>query len=147
MPKPEGFELVTGERIPERSDPRGFDVLDPNDYCEDPGVAGGLRSLSQTQALTWKPETRFPGWYVRSRTREEDQRMTNKIVIEGSTHARYYARKWLEIYDGGSDTWLYAARSGSDVRVHRDHGLPPSCGTRCRVSVVCSTCSVWIGKQ
>ena len=38
--------------------------------------------------------------------------MTNKIVIEGSTRARYYARKWLEIYDGGSDTWLYAARSG-----------------------------------
>ena len=68
--------------------------------------------------------------------------MTNKIVIEGSTHARYYARKWLEIYDGGSDTWLYAARSGLTYVFIEIMDYPASCGTRCRVSGCADVSSV-----
>ncbi len=33
-------------------------------------------------------------------------------IETGSERSRYYAKKWLELYDGGSDQWLYVAKSG-----------------------------------
>jgi len=38
--------------------------------------------------------------------------MENRIKT-GSQYDRYFARKWLVLYDGGSDQWLYVAKSGS----------------------------------
>lgn len=35
-----------------------------------------------------------------------------KHKIETNYNARYYAKHWLELFDGGSDQWLYVCRDG-----------------------------------
>jgi hypothetical protein len=44
-------------------------------------------------------------------THEKRDNVKNRIET-GHPRAEYYAKKWLVIFDGGSDQWLYVAKSG-----------------------------------
>ena len=53
--------------------------------------------------------------------------MTHKIDL-GTGRETYFARKWLVLFDGGSDQWLYAAKSGGTYVFLEIIDLPAYCG-------------------